>query len=170
MNRRMKRQEKRLEEGEQAAETVPTRWQHMTAEEQYASFKEDYEEKVRDEMEAKAATEAVKVSKRPESEDKTRRLARLEEVPGYFPGRKWYSEQKPDEVKPLVDHTTGLCRVCEAASLNYLTLYKSLQRLCACKTRLCPNWTCLCVVDEVEEDEQECQCGCSCDDCLACQV
>ena len=169
VNRRMKRKERPLKEGEQAAETVPTRWQHMTAEEQYSSFKEDCEEKVRVEMDKKAATDGVKVSKRPESEDKTRRLERLVEVPGYFPGRKWYSEQKPEEVKPLVDHTTGLCRVCEAASLNYNTLSKALQRLCTCNTRLCPNWTCLCRADE-EEEEQECQCGCSCDDCLACQV
>ena len=142
----------------------------MTAEEQYASFKEECEEKVRVEMVRKATKDSVKVSTWPESADKTRRVERLEKLPGFFPGRKWYSEQKPEEVKPLVDHTTGLCRVCEAASLNYLTLFKALQVQCACKTRLCPNWTCFCVVDEVEEDPQECQCRCSCDDCLACQV
>ena len=158
VSRRMKRKEKQLKEGEQASETVPTRWQHMTAEEQYASFKEDCGEKVRVEMGKKAATESEKVSRRPESEDKTRRLERLEKIPGYFPGRKWYSAQKPEEVKPLVDHTTGLCRVCEAVSLNYLTLSKALRRLCACKTRLCPNWTCFCIDDEVEEDREECQC------------
>ena len=170
VNRRMKRKEKQLKRGEQAVETIPTRWQHMTAEEQYASFKEDCEGKVRVEMEKKAATEIERVSTRPESDDKTRRLERLENLCGLFPGKKWYSDQKPEEVKPLVDHTTGLCRVCEAAGLNYLTMYKTLQRLCACKTRFCPNWTCFCVVDEIEEDPQDCQCRCSCDGCLACQV
>ena len=170
VNRRMKRKERRLEEGEQAAESVPTRWQHLTAEEQYSSFKDECAVNVRVQMQKKAEADGVKVSLWPESEDKTRRLERLEKLPGQFPGRKWYFEQKPEEVKPLVDHTTGLCRICEAASLNYNTFTKAIQRLCACRTRLCPNWTCLCAVDEVEEDQQECQCGCSCDDCLACQV
>ena len=103
----MKRKEKQLKEGEQAAETIPTRYQHMTAEEQYASFKEECEEKVRVEMVRKATKDSVKVSTWPESADKTRRVERLEKLPGYFPGKKWYSEQKPEEVKPLIDHTTG---------------------------------------------------------------
>ena len=74
VNRRMKRKERRLEEGEQAAETVPTRYQHMTAEEQYSSFKEECEGKVRVLMQKKAETDSDKVSKWPESEDRTRRL------------------------------------------------------------------------------------------------
>ena len=170
VNRRMKRKERQLKEGEQAVETTPTRWQHLTSEEQYANFKEDCGDKVRLEMERKAARDLEKLRWRPDSEDKDKRLERIETLSECFPGPKWYAEQKPEEIKPLVDHTTGLCRVCEATSLNYLTLSKALKRLCSCRTRQCPNWICLCVVDELEEDLQECQCRCSCDECLACQV
>lgn len=168
VNRRMKRKERQLKEGEQAVESIPFRWQHLTAEEQYANFKEDCKDSVREEMEKKAVEDMEKVLRRPHSEDKEKRISRIETLSECFPGPKWYSEQKPEEVKPLIDHTTGLCRVCEATSLNYQTLSKSLKRLCACNTRMCPNWICLCQVDD--DDQQDCQCGCSCDDCLACQV
>ena len=172
VQRRMIRQQKQLKEGEQAVESTPTRWQHLTSEEQYANFKEDCKEKVKAEMEKKVVKDREKVMRRSASEDKERRLERLKTLSECFPGPKWYSEQKPDEVKTLVDHTTGLGRVCEATSLNYQTLSKALKRLCACKTR--PNWICLCQPDGdgdgTGDDMQECQCGCSCDDCLACQV
>ena len=72
VNRRMKRKEKQLEEGEQAVETTPTRWQHLTAEEQYANFKEDCEERVRPEMEKEAAMDLEKLRWRPDSEERTK--------------------------------------------------------------------------------------------------
>ena len=172
VQRRMKKKEKTLKEGEHAEETVPTRWQHLSAAEQYANFKEEYKDRVKEEMEKKAQQEMVKLVRRPDSTDKARRIERLTAVPELFPGKKWYEEQKPSEVKPLVDHTTGLCKVCESTGLNYLTLAKALKRLCVCRTSECPNWTCVCQGDEEEDEglEDHCSCGCSCDSCLRCKV
>lgn len=170
VNRRMKRKEKALKEGENAEETVPTRWQHLSATEQYENFKEEYKEKVKVEMEKKVQQEIVKLVGRPESEDKAKRLEKLQTLPECFPGQKWYEEQKPAEVKPLIDHSTGLCKVCESAGLNYLTLAKALKRLCVCQTSECPNWTCVCLGLGDDDDENQCNCGCSCESCLGCQV
>ena len=38
VHRRMKRKERTLREGENAEETLPTRWQHLSANEQYSDF------------------------------------------------------------------------------------------------------------------------------------
>ena len=139
-----------------------------TAEEQYSSFKEEYKDDVKAEMDKKVEIERVKLFQRPHSEVKIRRLSKLEKLPYSFPGSKWYREQKPPEIKPLIDHTTGLCKVCEAAGLNYTTLAKTIKRLCVCQTKQCPNWTCLC--ESQVDDSEECTCGCSCDDCAECKV
>ena len=172
VNRRLKRKERQLREGEQADESTPTRWQHLTSAEQYASFQEDCKEMVKSEMEKKVVKDCEKLMGRPPSADKDRRMERLETLSECFPSPKWHAEQKPEGVRPLVDHTTGLCRVCEATSLNYQTLSKALKRLCSCKTRQCPNWICFCQPDGdgTGDDLQECQCGCNCDYCSACQV
>ena len=120
-------------------------------------------------MRKKAESERSKVMGRPETEDKRNRIRRIETLHQCFPGKKWYFSQKPPEVKPLVDHTTGLCRYCEQAGLNYQTLTKAVRRLCTCGTHQCPNWSCLCqAVDE--EEEPVCTCMCSCDSCRSCQV
>ena len=178
VNRRMIRKEKPLSEGEQVKEIVPTRWQHLTMKEQYASFKEGCEKEVKKEMTEKSEADRTRVEKRPDSQDKTRRLEMLEKLPEKFPGKKWYKDQMPPEVKPLIDHTTGLCRTCEAAQLNYSSLTKTLKRLCSCGTKMCKNWVCLCRREEEEQGEEEqgegeadlCMCSCSCDDCQACKV
>lgn len=170
VRRRMKRKERKLQDGERADESVATRWQHLSAKEQYACFKEDCSEKVKLEMRKQAQSEMAKVMGRPETEDKRNRIRRIESLPQCFPGKKWYFSQKPAEIKPLIDHTTGLCRYCEQAGLNYQTLAKTLKRLCACGTHQCPNWTCLCQADGEEDEELVCKCRCSCDNCRSCQV
>ena len=123
-------------------------------------------------MANKANSERAKMVGRPDNEDKRKRLERCESLSQCFPGLKWYNSRKPSEVKPLMDHTTGLCRYCEQAGLNYQTLSKTLRRLCGCGTPQCPNWTCLCLRDEFDEDVEQplCSCKCSCDDCRSCQV
>ena len=73
----------------------------------------------------------------------------------------------------MIDHTTELCRTCEAAQLNYGSLARTLKRLCSCGTKLCANWVCLCREEGKEEEEEEgevCSCRCNCDQCGACQV
>ena len=119
-------------------------------------------------MERKVREDVLKLARRPESEDKAKRSEKLHTLPDCFPGKKWYEQQKPAEVKPLIDHSTGLCKLCESSGLNYLTLVKAVKRLCVCKTSECPNWTCVCLEDA--EDERQCSCACSCDSCVGCQV
>ena len=48
-----------------------------------------------------------KVSKWPDSEDKQRRLAFAQKVTARFPSLTWYILQKPEEVRPMHDHSTG---------------------------------------------------------------
>lgn len=172
VRRRMKKKERKLQEGERADESEVTRYQHLSTKEQFASFEEDCKEKVRSVMANKANSERAKMVGRPDNEDKRKRLERCESLSQCFPGLKWYNSRKPSEVKPLMDHTTGLCRYCEQAGLNYQTLSKTLRRLCGCGTPQCPNWTCLCLRDEFDEDVEQplCSCKCSCDDCRSCQV
>ena len=170
VDRRMKRKEPRLEAGDRAHETAVTRWQHLTTREQYATFKEDCKEAVKEVMATKANTERAKLAGRPDTEDKKRRLERCETLSQCFPSVSWYIGQKPSEVKPLVDHTTGLCRYCEQAGLNYKTLVRTVKRLCGCGTNQCPHWTCLCIPDEFEDDEITCICTCTCDKCRSCEV
>ena len=63
VHRRMKRKERTLREGENAEETLPTRWQHLSANEQYSDFKEEYQDKVRQEMEKKVQEDIVKLAR-----------------------------------------------------------------------------------------------------------
>ena len=172
VRRRMRKKERKLQDGERAEESEVTRWQHLSTKEQFASFEEDCKETVRSVMANKANSERAKMVGRPDSEDKRKRLERCESLTGCFPSLKWYNSQKPPEVKPLMDHTTGLCRYCEQAGLNYQTLSKTLRRLCGCGTHQCPNWTCLCLSDEFDNDIEQplCNCRCSCDNCRSCEV
>ena len=89
-----------------------------------------------------------------------------------FPGLTWYIEQKPKEVKPLCDHTTGLCHLCESARENYRTMIRTMKRLCVCGTRMCPNFECFCPFQENDEEATgPCDCSpCDCEDCKKCKV
>ena len=48
-----------------------------------------------------------KVANWPASLDKQRRLEFAEESQTRFPSQSWYLYQKPEEVIPMHDHTTG---------------------------------------------------------------
>ena len=121
-----------------------------------------------------ASDEMNKINHRPDSEDKMRRLAYFTRLPTVVPSIDWYLGLKPKEVKPMHDHTTALCKLCEAALLNFTTLVKTVKLQCKCKTTLCPNWVCLCFLEDNHEDddgdEGQCACKCACESCAMCQV
>ena len=167
VQRRMKRKEKKKKRSkEETEEIVPTRWQHLSQREQYANFKDECSSDISEVMKKHGEESISKLESRPDSEDKQRRLELYRNMHEKFPSESWYLDQKPPEVKPLCDHTTGLCRICEAASLNYTTLNRNLKRLCGCKTDRCPNWICFCDPDE----DEACSCQCDCDSCSKCKV
>ena len=168
VHRRMKPKDKSSKDKENPEEIIPTRWQHLSQREQYANFKEEYGNKVGEVMRKKAEEKTSKLQNRPESDDKQKRQEFYANMHTKFPSDDWYLSLRPKEVKMLNDHTTGLCKVCESASLNYLTLLKNLKRMCACTSSKCPNWECFC--DEEIEDNVSCICKCACDSCLNCKV
>ena len=145
---------------------MPTRWQHLSQREQFANFRDECSTEISDVMRKHGEESIRKLESRPDSEDKARRVELYSNIQNKFPSESWYLDQKPPEVKPLCDHTTGLCRICEAASLNFITLSRNLKRLCGCKTERCPNWICLCDPDE----DEACSCTCDCDSCSRCKV
>ena len=153
-------------------ETVPTRYQSLTDNEQYSLFKEECSEQVEEIMRKYAVEQSVKVVKRPESEDKAKRLNYYATLHEKFPGFDWYLDLRPSEVKPLHDHTTALCRRCESTLLNYTTLVKEVKNQCKCSSSQCPNWICMCATDSDEEEfgQSRCSCKCECDDCMHCKV
>ena len=168
VNRRMKRKEKKKKKTGNTEELVPTRWQHLTQREQYSHFKDECSKEVEEVMRKHAQINLEKLQTRPDSDDKTRRVHLYENMHEKFPSESWYQDQKPPEVKPLHDHTTGLCRVCEAAQINHGTLVKTLNKLCVCKTDQCPNWVCFC--DDELDEGAKCFCKCDCDSCKKCKV
>ena len=154
-------------------ETIPTRYQSLTDNEQYDLFKEDCSAEITQILRKHAETETSKVNLRPDSEDKINRLAYFARLPNVVPKIDWFLNLKPSEVKRLHDHTTALCKVCEAALLNFTTLVKTIKLQCKCKTTLCPDWVCLCSLHEDQDDdidEVNCTCKCACDSCSMCQV
>ena len=151
-------------------ETVPTRYQCLTDREQYSQFKEDCSGEMAEILRKYSTEQIEKNSKRSESTDKTRRLAYLESLPTKVPSIDWYLDLKPAEVKPMHDHTTALCRICEAALLNYTTIVKTMKLQCKCTMPLCPNWMCLCEQSEDEFEVIQCDCKCACDNCSNCKV
>ena len=113
-----------------------------------------------------AVEQSEKVVKRPESEDKAKRLNY------YATLQDWYLDLRPSEVKPLHDHNTALCRRCESTLLNYTTLVNEVKNQCKCSSSQCPNWICMCATDSDEEElgQSRCSCKCECDDCMHCKV
>lgn len=84
----------------------------MTNQESYDSFKESCADKVGEVMRAHALERRAVYEKRKESADKEYRLRYTEEkLPFIFPGLSWWLQQRPPEVVPMDDHTTGLCKV-----------------------------------------------------------
>ena len=159
---------KAIEEG---GETVPTRYQDKTDKECYENFKEECEEKVKMEMTKVSQEMILKLSKRPDTVDKERRLEYAQSLPDKFPGPDWYIGQRPPETKPLCDHTTGLCHVCESAKENFSSIVQAVKRLCRCGTKDCPRWFCACPISADGEDETPCLCPpCECEVCVTCKV
>ena len=155
-------------------ETVPTRYQSLTDKEQYCQFKEDCSDQIEIIMTRQTIDNINKINKRPDSADKTKRLAYYATLEPKFPSIDWFLDRKPEEVKPLHDHTTALCKTCEAALINYTTLVKQVKSQCQCSTNMCPEWLCMCPSrpDDMEEEGEilTCSCKCSCDDCTNCKV
>ena len=120
----------------------------------------------------KVAEEIVrKVTSRKDSIDKQRRLEYAHSLPEKFPSLSWYIRQRPPETKPLCDHTTGLCHICEAARKNFDSLVKAAKRTCSCSQKSCPMWFCACPVPENDDEDIRCSCPpCECDICSSCQV
>ena len=84
----------------------------MTNQESYDSFKESCSDKVDEVMRADALERRAVYEKRKESADKEYRLQYTEEKLAFiFPGISWWLQQRPPEVVPMDDHTTGLCKV-----------------------------------------------------------
>ena len=159
---------KAIEEGGQ---TVPTRYQDKTDKECYENFKEECEEKVKVKM-TKVANEMISnLTNRPDTMDKQRRLEYAQSLPDKFPSPDWYIAQRPAETKPLCDHTTGLCHVCESAKQNFSSLVQAVKKVCKCGTKSCPRWFCACPILAEGEDETPCLCPpCECEVCLTCKV
>lgn len=161
---------------QQEKESVPIRYQTLTDKEQYAQFKEDCSESITDIMRSFGEEHSAKISQWPESLDRTRRLSYYSKIHTKFPSIDFYIGRKPEEVKPLHDHTTALCRTCEAAQLNWQMLVKTVPMLCQCGTRECPNWVCMCRHEDTDDDTEDdfdggtCSCSCECPDCKKCKV
>ena len=152
-------------------ETIPTRYQSLTDKEQYSLFKEECSVRIGAIMRRDAVDKITKLSRKPDNADRAKRLNYYENLHTKFPSIDWYLDKKPEEVKPLHDHTTALCRVCEAALLNYTTVVKTIKRLCQCKTWRCPNWICFCITDDNEEGAAvTCSCKCAFENCSKCKV
>ena len=153
------------------AETVPTRYQDKTDRECYENFREECSEKIKIEMSKVSQELKSKLVNRPETIDKRRRLEYAESLPDKFPSIAWYIAQRPDETKPLCDHTTGLCHVCESAKLNFSKIVKTAKSLCNCGSRSCPNFSCACPIPDEEDEEYVCTCPqCECESCSMCKV
>ena len=96
-----------MQDGE---ETVPTRLQDRTDAECYKDYKDEYGAEVGRAMVHYGEKLKEKVSKWPDSKDKEKRLVFSEKVKDKFPSLTWYIMQKPAEVRPINDHTTGEIR------------------------------------------------------------
>ena len=159
---------KAIDEG---GETIPTRYQDKTDSECYELFKDECKEKVKSELNKKAQELIREISKRPDTVDKQRRMEHAQSLPDGFPSQYWFIKQRPPQTKPLCDHTTGICHLCEAAKMNFSFIVQTAKRNCSCSTKSCPNWYCACPVPEDGEEELPCSCPpCECEVCSTCQV
>ena len=148
-------------------ETIPAIYQTLSDKESYAFFEDVYKEEVTDAIKKDCTDLIDKLSKRSDSNLKTKKIEFVSKKETRFPSMGWFISQKPKETKPRSDHCTGLCKDCEGPQLNYDILRKFKKRLCFCKTKRCPNWFCRCD----PEAEEECDCDpCFCDMCKKCQV
>ena len=152
-------------------EMRPTIYQVLTDQECYDQFKEHYNNAISIALAKYCQNLRDKMQTQNETPRKIARLERLARKEATFPSKSWFLYQKPPETKPMHDHTTGLCRVCESIRLNYDTLLKAVTKNCQCQTKRCEQFFCSCEQDEEGEMPAVCPCQkCDCDDCLLCQV
>ena len=149
---------------DEGGETIPHLLQTLTDDEAYCEFQKNYGEKIKTVMAGKCETIGDKHKTDTTYNKKVRK--NLEKMREKFPSRNWFMQKKPPQTKINNDHTTGLCKDCHSAQVNYTTIFNYAKTNCVCKTANCPNWTCLC------NGEEECTCfhNCGCDDCTQCQV
>ena len=148
---------------DESGETIPKRLQILTTDEAYQKFQEDYSSRVKVAMKKKCDEVRSKHTAGGKYSDAVNdRLDRMESM---FPSKSWFISKKPCQTAMNQDHSTGLCKDCYSAKVNYDTLIKYEKSNCHCKTSDCPNWLCLC-----EAEECSCESLCRCDDCNSCQV
>ena len=93
-------------------ERVPTRYQTMTDKESYESFTESCSQEIKEVMVEYAGQRLNVYRNQPDSQDQAYRVSYTEEIlSNKFPGISWWLHQRSDEVKPMIDQTTGLCKV-----------------------------------------------------------
>ena len=157
-----------LRDGE---EVIPAIYQTLTDSEAFAVFKDNYHEEVREAMEKECNDVRISVEGRRDSGSKQKLLDMLIRKQTRFPSFSWFLQQKPKETKFRSDHCTGLCKDCEGPQLNLDSLTKFMRKLCRCRSKLCPKWSCSCDLDENGEVKEHCDCdSCDCDECLKCEV
>ena len=49
----------------------------------------------------------------------------------------------------MIQIVTKNVQVCESARINFETVTREAKRNCKCHTKLCPNWECTCIGDEI---------------------
>ena len=153
------------------SEKIPAIYQTLTDREAYTVFEEMYKEEVKDAMKDDCNKSREKLERSSASQLKQKKLDLIEKKENRFPSQTWFLKQKPKETKARSDHCTGLCGDCEGPQLNYDTLRKRKQKMCKCKTKMCPMWFCTCDLDEEGEVRAECTCDpCFCDECMKCKV
>ena len=145
-------------------DTVPARLQINTDDEAYQTFRDEYEDSVKDAMKQKCEQFRNKHSNDTQYNNLIKEKLKKQE--SWFPGKTWFLSKKPEGTKANYEHTTGLCKDCHMYRSNYDTLLKHSRSLCHCGSKSCPYWICLC------DNSEECVCNhtCQCDDCLLCQV
>ena len=103
-------------------EVIPKRLQVCTDNKQYLNFRDQFGMEIRNIMKDISEQNLTKLNRKPDSNNKLRLTKYFSNYQDMFPSLSWYLRLKPAEVKPMHDHTTGLCYNCEAAKHNYATL------------------------------------------------
>ena len=108
-------------------DTVPSRLQINTDEEAYQSFRDEYENKVREEM--KKRCELIREKHSSNTKYNTMVKDKLHKQEDRFPGKTWFLAKKPKGTKHNFEHTTGLCKDCHMFRVNYDTVLKTTRSL-----------------------------------------
>jgi hypothetical protein len=120
----------------------------LTDDEAYEQFKGNYEEKVKEVMQKYCSEKRGKFTNKAESKHKDKVLETLNKKENSFPGNGWFLRNKPPQTKAINEHSTGNCKDCYSAQLNYDCLLKFASKHCKCKTDSCHNWQCTCDPDD----------------------